>query len=106
MRMSDLAVDAPLAAVEDDIDGDYQGVANLVASLDSKNNNNLDTLKGSIKVLSEMETFGEPFTGSLEDLVSNFDEKIAQCLKNLDENTEQIAPVQVRTQEEIMNESQ
>lgn len=106
--MSDLAIDVPLAAIDDDMDSnDYQGVANLVASLDSKNNN-LDQIKGVKGSLgqSDMETFGEPFSGSLEDLVSNFDEKIAQCLKNLDETTEKIAPVQVRTQEEIMNESQ
>lgn len=55
-----------------------------------------------------MESFGEEpsMRGSLEDLVSSFDETISKVFKNYDENTDDIAPVQVRTEEEIMNESQ
>jgi hypothetical protein len=45
-------------------------------------------------------------TGSLEDLVATFDEKLQQCFKDYEEEAEKIAPVQVRTQEEIMNECQ
>ena len=40
------------------------------------------------------------------DLVSSFDETISKCFKDPAVNTETIAPVQVRTEEEIMNESQ
>ncbi|KAE9417791.1 hypothetical protein Angca_003238, partial [Angiostrongylus cantonensis] len=40
------------------------------------------------------------------DLVGNFDERISSCLKNPEVNTEDIAPVQVRSQDEIMAESQ
>lgn len=43
---------------------------------------------------------------SLENLVETFDQKITTVLKNLDENTNQMAPVQVRTQDEVMSESQ
>jgi hypothetical protein len=48
----------------------------------------------------------ETIGGSLEDLVENFDEKITHCFKNLHEATEDMAPVQVRSQDEIMSESQ
>lgn len=53
-----------------------------------------------------IDNFNENFSGSLEDLVSTFDEKITKCFSNFEETTEKIAPVQVRSQEEIMNECQ
>lgn len=46
------------------------------------------------------------FSASLEDLVSSFDEKITKCLRDYDQTTDQIAPVQVRSQEEIMKTDQ
>lgn len=52
------------------------------------------------------DNFTETFSGSLEDLVNTFDEKITKCFCNYDESVEKLAPVQVRTQEEIMNECQ
>lgn len=48
----------------------------------------------------------ETFSGSLEDLVNTFDDKITKCFCNYDESVEKLAPVQVRTQDEIMNECQ
>lgn len=47
-----------------------------------------------------------PFSGSLEDLVNTFDEKITSCFQDYRTNIESLAPVQVRSQEEIMNECQ
>lgn len=47
-----------------------------------------------------------PFSGSLEDLVNTFDEKITTCFRDYGTNVESLAPVQVRSQEEIMNECQ
>jgi len=44
--------------------------------------------------------------GSLEDLVGCFDQKVNNVLKDLKEDTNQMAPVQIRTQDEIMSESQ
>ncbi|XP_013098463.1 fasciculation and elongation protein zeta-2 [Stomoxys calcitrans] len=52
------------------------------------------------------DNFGEAFGGSLEDLVNTFDEKITKCFGNFEENVEALAPVQVRSQDEIMNECQ
>ena len=42
-----------------------------------------------------VDNFNENFSGSLEDLVSTFDEKITKCFCNFNETTEKIAPVQV-----------
>lgn len=53
-----------------------------------------------------VDNFTETFSGSLEDLVNTFDEKITKCFGNYEENVEELAPVQVRSQEEIMNECQ
>ncbi|XP_067636165.1 fasciculation and elongation protein zeta-2 [Eurosta solidaginis] len=53
-----------------------------------------------------VDNFAETFGGSLEDLVNTFDEKITKCFGNFEENIEELAPVQVRSQEEIMNECQ
>lgn len=55
---------------------------------------------------SVADNFTETFSGSLEDLVNTFDEKITKCFGNYEESVEKLAPVQVRTQEEIMNECQ
>ena len=51
--------------------------------------------------------FGDDaFSGSLEDLVSCFDENVRQCFRNYSADTEFIAPVQIRTHEEVIHESQ
>ncbi|XP_058446048.1 fasciculation and elongation protein zeta-2 [Malaya genurostris] len=52
------------------------------------------------------DNFAEAFTGSLEDLVNTFDEKITQCFGNFEQSVEELAPVQVRSQDDIMNECQ
>lgn len=52
------------------------------------------------------DTFSESMSGSLEDLVNTFDEKITKCFVNYDEETQEIAPVQIRSQEEFINECQ
>lgn len=53
-----------------------------------------------------VDNFTEAFGGSLEDLVNTFDEKITKCFGNYETSVEELAPVQVRSQEEIMNECQ
>nr|CAB65862.1 EG:67A9.1 [Drosophila melanogaster]CAB65869.1 EG:67A9.1 [Drosophila melanogaster] len=62
--------------------------------------------KRSLAVGDHVDNFTETFGGSLEDLVNTFDEKITKCFGNYEENVEELAPVQVRSQEEIMNECQ
>lgn len=76
------------------------------------NNSNPDNLPPKTIILKNGDTasvadnFTETFSGSLEDLVNTFDEKITKCFGNYEESVEKLAPVQVRTQEEIMNECQ
>ncbi|XP_044748066.1 fasciculation and elongation protein zeta-2 [Coccinella septempunctata] len=82
---------------------------------DMVNNSTLDTISQNKKnilsnaggdVQSVSDNFTETFSGSLEDLVNTFDDKITKCFGNYEESVEKLAPVQVRTQEEIMNECQ
>jgi len=54
----------------------------------------------------DTDTFTETFSGSLEDLVNTFDAKITQCFRNYSEHADEIAPVQIRTQDELMADSQ
>ncbi|KAH7725099.1 UNC-76 protein [Aphelenchoides avenae] len=91
----DLAVpDVPLAQIDDE-------------DLDS----NAPTVRSSpgpeelCKSGSTLEGSGS-LGGSLSSLVEAFDEKVNRVLKDLDTDTQQMAPVQVRTQDEIMSESQ
>lgn len=88
----------------------------------SCNNTNKDTNKNdSGKTAAELKSdalncnnlakdhgdnFADAFSGSLEDLVNTFDEKITKCFGNYEQSVEELAPVQVRSQEEIMNECQ
>lgn len=70
------------------------------------NNNNCS---GGVEVTgmaADADNFGETFSGSLEDLVHTFDDKITRCFCDYEESVEKLAPVQIRTQEEIMNECQ
>uniref|UniRef100_A0A1I7XII6 FEZ-like protein n=1 Tax=Heterorhabditis bacteriophora TaxID=37862 RepID=A0A1I7XII6_HETBA len=92
MDAADLRVpDIPLASAEDDIDS----------------NKNSQTITDENHLSTEDEgRLNEDLSGSLEDLVGNFDEKISTCLKNPEVGTEDIAPVQVRTQDEVMSENQ
>lgn len=83
----------------------------------NSNDNRVDTKIGGVGLKdtlncnnlvkdSNIDNFAEAFTGSLEDLVNTFDEKITKCFGNYEQSVEELAPVQVRSQEEIMNECQ
>ena len=73
-----------------------------INATNSINNNNIN----KIITKDNIDNFNEAFTGSLEDLVNTFDEKITKCFGNYEQSVEEIAPIQVRSQEEIMNECQ
>ncbi|ULT91108.1 hypothetical protein L3Y34_009015 [Caenorhabditis briggsae] len=107
MRFGEVAMDAadlrvpdiPLASCDDeDID------SNKNLSNHSSDEKHYHTSSNNSN--SDEERLHDEFSGSLEDLVGNFDEKIAACLKDHEVTTADIAPVQIRTQEEVMNESQ
>lgn len=65
-----------------------------------------DSLNCNNLMKDNVDNFADAFSGSLEDLVNTFDEKITKCFGNYEQSVEELAPVQVRSQEEIMNECQ
>lgn len=130
-RMAELEFEAPLAQIEDA--DDCLSTADFPQKTINGNDirlNNINCLKNEIVKMKtdsnkindndepkpvkckdnmqngEGDNFTETFSGSLEDLVNTFDEKITKCFGNYEESVEKLAPVQVRSQEEIMNECQ
>lgn len=81
-------------------------VDNAQIAFDKTGFTKADLLKNLDHTNSVSENFTETFSGSLEDLVNTFDDRITKCFCDYEENVEKLAPVQVRTQEEIMNECQ
>lgn len=132
-RMAELEFEAPLAQIEEADDclttADYpqktingndirlNNINNLKSEIikmktdSNKINDNEEPKLVKCKQDNNMQNgegdnFTETFSGSLEDLVNTFDEKITKCFGNYEESVEKLAPVQVRSQEEIMNECQ
>ena len=115
---AELKFEAPLAQfeAEEDINDLQSLVGDLKISGNKASNNKkgLETLKkcldaensNDVVVVETDNNFMETFSGSLEDLVNTFDEKITKCFCNYDETTEKLAPVQMRSQEELMNDCQ
>lgn len=83
----------------------------LKCTVKSSNGNNITLtnvdMNNKINIMKDnIDNFAEGFTGSLEDLVNTFDEKITKCFGNYEQSVEELAPVQVRSQDEIMSECQ
>jgi len=93
MNSKELNVNVPLATgeAEDDFD-DFE----CFQSAPSPRPAGAVSVEGGLDCIS----------GSLEDLVATFDEKLTVCFGDFKEQVDKIAPVQVRSQEEIMNECQ
>lgn len=128
--MSELSVlDAPLAKLNEDWGefGDFQQFDDAASNNANHNQqpqpDRLDNCatSGSVSIATMTgegldnagsqatdQTFAEMsmFSGSLEDLVNTFDEKITNCFRDYDEDVEHMAPVQVRTQDEILSDCQ
>lgn len=123
-KMAELQFEAPLAKLEEAEDwGQVPEMTGKADTLTSdvnlnnlKNNADVDNSPPLLKtclcnvetsnVTADADNFTETFSGSLEDLVNTFDDKITRCFCDYDESVEKLAPVQVRSQEEIMNECQ
>lgn len=86
---------------------DWSEFSDFQSSEDIQNSNN-DNNKGDGESNDNTvsNNFSETFSVSLEDLVNTFDDKITKCFCNYEEKVEKFAPVQVRTQEEIMDQCQ
>ena len=124
--MAELSAEAPLAKFESDDWFEYsefQSAGNALHDESNGNNNQepqqhrvsnkiLDNVKkldfggGSSSSSGSMaDNFGcETIGGSLEDLVNTFDDKITKCFRDLDQNVESLAPVQIRNQDDIITE--
>ncbi len=112
--------EAPLAPSEEWNEfSDFQQAAELNNGNDNGNmtgcspprNKALDNVKKMESSSSNnmADHFGETsssLSSSLEDLVNTFDDKITKCFRDLDQNVESLAPVQIRNQDDIINESQ
>lgn len=128
LKMAELSAEAPLAPSEE-----WSDFSDAVVQQGSDNGNNisgppgsttsmtatprrnkaLDNVKKMELTMSNMaDQYGETgselasLSTSLEDLVNTFDDQITKCFRDLDQTTEQLAPVQIRNQDDIINESQ
>lgn len=107
--MSELNAEAPLASCEE-----WSELGDLPVNNDTKVKKGKDKQqsgvngdKSSILDFTNLDVnFNDHFSNSLEDLVNNFDQKITESFESYEEPTEKLAPVQVRTQEDIINNSQ
>ena len=98
MNSGELKVDVPLASVESDCEDPGDGSS--LVNTPSKNIDNKLKSGGGVKRLSTSprlndEQGGNSLTGSLEDLVNSFDEKLTMCFQDYQEQVDKIAPVQV-----------
>jgi len=100
MNSKELQANVPLATHEEDDDefSDFSEIvtAPYVPQASKVNVSSLEAATGG----------SDSLMGSMEDLVANFDEKLTYCFQDFQEQVDKIAPVQVRSQEEIMNECQ
>lgn len=102
MKMAELHFEAPLAKFENEElaeYSDFQGVSETSSLL----NTDMSTAHEESE---HSENFAETVSESLEDLVNTFDEKITKCFCNFEDKVDHIAPVQVRTQEEVVKDCQ
>ena len=79
---------------------------NTIATNTDNNETSTTTLAASNDVGGDTFNDMSLFSESLEDLVNSFDEKITNCFQDYDEEVDKLAPVQVRSQDEILNDSQ
>lgn len=129
-KMAEIKFEAPLATFDEcEFHSANPSLSNMKKSIEAKNAGNIinsecydsDTIyptknpngnalildnvciKNTIHLKDHVDNFAEEFAGSLEDLVNTFDEKITKCFGNYEQSVEELAPVQVRSQDEIMN---
>lgn len=102
-KMAELQFEAPLASFENEEWSEFNefktsNIDSLLCKQKPEEKWRDDRDEGS--------NFDDLVSGSLEDLVNSFDERITKCFNNLEEQVEAFAPVQIRSQEEIMNDCQ
>ena len=111
MNSGELKVDVPLAAIESDCEDEdsngqrqrrHRSGSARRSPTSSSRSTSTRTRTSSVAPKGDGGGGGpsslDPasVTGSLEDLVNSFDDKLTQCFKDYQEQVEKIAPVQVR----------
>ena len=97
MNSGELKVDVPLASIESDCEDPGDGCSALNTP-SRKDNKQLTSSNNKPKPKMSSLNFdngGDSVTGSLEDLVNSFDEKLTMCFQDYQEQVDKIAPVQV-----------
>ena len=97
MNSGELKVDVPLASIESDCEDPGDGCSALNTP-SRKDNKQLSSSNNKPKPKMSSLNFdngGDSVTGSLEDLVNSFDEKLTMCFQDYQEQVDKIAPVQV-----------
>ncbi|XP_040577954.1 fasciculation and elongation protein zeta-2 [Lepeophtheirus salmonis] len=95
MDSNELNIEVPLAVPESDNEDVLLGEEEI------NYNHSILPEPGSCWVEEE-----DSLSGSLEDLVNSFDEKLTMAFQNYEEKVDKMAPVQVRSQEDILKECQ
>jgi len=105
--MAELTVGAPLAGAEDEDDwGDFPEDATNTEQINGHSESDIDHGKVPSIDFSFMDSFLERGdSGSLENLVNTFDKTLSECFCGTSvKDVSKIAPQQVRSQEEIVND--
>ena len=90
-NMDELRVAVPLASLEGEDWGDFGSYQSSQAPEAATDKCDLGQISTS---------------NSLEDLVNNFDHTLTNCFRDLQQDVQHIAPVQIRSHEEILSENQ
>lgn len=109
-NMAELRFEAPLATFDMDEWNEFveEGgpVPCDVKQADSVTCCSQSSISNSISDDNKEDFENENLSGSLEDLVNTFDAKIIKCFKNFSEQSEAIAPIQSRGEQELLAETQ
>lgn len=105
MELSELRYEAPLATFDMDEWNDFLDLRSTDGSTEEPNHNCPITDTRTRESVTDL--FDDvSFSGSLEDLVNTFDEKITKCFRNYNDKVDSFAPVQARSAEDIVNDTQ
>lgn len=109
MNSGELKVDVPLASMESDVDDDLESVnsdtnphpASGVSKSTKQSINAANKSRSSSANRRASPRFNldgtDSMTGSLEDLVNSFDDKLTNVFHDYQEQVDKIAPVQVQS---------
>ena len=104
--MAELRFEAPLAVIDNEEWTEYQDAQNVnMDDADVQSVVSSSVVNTPVSNISS-ENFKEECASSLEDLVNSFDEKISNCFCNFEEQSEKIAPVQIRSHDDLVSNSQ